>query len=254
LENGRYTGLFLCEQELRSEWNKRSVVAYDSLDHRKQELKYTLIRYLTSRDYTKDSVGIWQLEQSDIVHIEKGIANYHYTQRLNPYKRLLEFFWEYDNYQRTGNPSGHSAMQRLEYWKTAREIFADNWLFGVGTGDVRKVFNAKYEENNSPLQSKYRLRAHNQYLTIAVTFGIPGLLLFLLVLIYPAWSKRMFQNYFFATFFVIAFLSMLNEDTLETQAGVSFFAFFFNLLLFGYPVTKKGNDEIIATLADQKSD
>lgn len=254
LENGRYTGIYICEQELRSEWNKRSSISYDNLDRRKQEIKFTLIRYLTSKDLTKDSIGVWQLQQSDIDHIETGIANYHYAIRLNPYKRILEFFWEYSNYKNTGNPSGHSAMQRLEYWKTAKEIFAANWLFGVGTGDVRKVFNTKYEENNSPLQDRYRLRAHNQFLTTAVTFGIPGLLLFLLILIYPAWSKQMFRNYFFATFFIVAVLSMLNEDTLETQAGVSFFAFFFNLLLLGYPETIKKEDEeedeIIATLAD----
>ncbi len=34
------------------------------------------------------------------------------------------------------------------------------------------------------------------------------------------------------TFWITAFLSMLTEDTLETQAGVSFFIFFSCLFLF----------------------
>jgi hypothetical protein len=34
-------------------------------------------------------------------------------------------------------------------------------------------------------------------------------------------------------FFIIIFMSMLTEDTLETQAGATFFAFFNALLLFG---------------------
>jgi hypothetical protein len=33
-------------------------------------------------------------------------------------------------------------------------------------------------------------------------------------------------------FFFIAFLSMLNEDTLETHAGVTFFSYFYSLFLF----------------------
>jgi len=35
------------------------------------------------------------------------------------------------------------------------------------------------------------------------------------------------------TFFCIALLSMLNEDTLETQAGVTFFAFFYCFFIWG---------------------
>ena len=88
---------------------------------------------------------------------------------------------------------------------------------------------------NSPLEKKFRLGAHNQYLTFAVTFGIAGFVWFLFSLFYPLRQlvqAKMF-DYFYITFFVIALLSMLSEDTLETQAGVSFFAFFNCLLLFG---------------------
>ena len=249
IENGRYIGAFLSEDELRNAWNKRSGIPFDSLDKRKQGIKYTIMRYLTSKDLTKDSAGVSKLLEKDIRNIENGIANHHYTSKLSPYKRILIFCWEYDNYKRTGNPSGHSAMQRIEYWKTAKEIFKANYLFGVGTGDIRKEFLNTYEKSQSLLSPKFRLRAHNQYITMAIAFGIPGLLVFLLALFLPGFLQKSYSNYHFLSFFIIAALSMLNEDTLETQAGVTFFAFFFNLLLFAIPPDSK---EKKCNLADKK--
>jgi hypothetical protein len=241
IENGKYTGLTICEPELRKAWNQLSHISYDSLDKRNQVLKFTLIRYLTSKDLSKDSSGLFQLTSRDIKNVENGIANYNYTLRFNPYKRLLEFFWEFDNYRRTGDPSGHSAMQRFEYWKVAKQIFKSNWVIGVGTGDIKHEFDKNYEQTNSPLKTKYRLRAHNQYITMGVAFGILGLLIFLFILFYPGYARKLYSNYFFLTFFFIAIMSMLTEDTLETQAGVSFFAFFFSLFIFGY---QKNDDNL----------
>jgi hypothetical protein len=34
-------------------------------------------------------------------------------------------------------------------------------------------------------------------------------------------------------FFIIIVISMLWEDTLETQTGISFFAYFYSLFIFG---------------------
>jgi hypothetical protein len=51
----------------------------------------------------------------------------------------------------------------------------------------------------------------------------------------PAVIHRGFTQYLFLLFFTIAFISMFNEDTLETQAGVAFVAFFYPLLLFSVP-------------------
>jgi O-antigen ligase len=77
------------------------------------------------------------------------------------------------------------------------------------------------------------LRAHNQFLTIFAAFGIFGLLWFLATLILPPLILKVRRDYYFNFFLVISILSMLNEDTLETQAGVTFFAFFYVIFLFG---------------------
>jgi hypothetical protein len=60
-----------------------------------------------------------------------------------------------------------------------------------------------------------------------------GFIWFLFTLIYPAVKLGKFNEYLYLVFFVIVFMSMLTEDTLETQAGATFFAFFNAFLLFG---------------------
>jgi len=91
---------------------------------------------------------------------------------------------------------------------------------------------------NSPLSKDSRLRAHNQYLSIAVAFGIVGLVWFLITLFYPIFLCGKSKSYLYVSFLLIAIVSFLTEDTLETQAGVTFYAFFNSFLLFIYSPKK----------------
>jgi ABC-type Na+ efflux pump permease subunit len=43
---------------------------------------------------------------------------------------------------------------------------------------------------------------------------------------------RRYDDYFFLVFLIIALLSMLAGDTIESQTGVSFVAIFYTLFLF----------------------
>ena len=72
----------------------------------------------------------------------------------------------------------------------------------------------------------------HQYLSITVGFGIIGLVWFLVSLLYPYLSSKRNRTYLYTVFMVILLLSMLPEDTIETQAGVTWFAFFNSLLIF----------------------
>jgi len=231
-ENGNYLWLDVCEKELSEEWNKKSKLEYSGKDLRGNELKYTLIRFLASKGSTKDAEGVDALSEKEVQAIEKGIPNVNFMGMFNPTARIQKIIWEFNTYTKGGNPSGHSVVQRLEFWKTAVSIIKENLLFGVGTGDVEKAFDAQYEKMNSPLTKGWRLRSHNQFLAIGTAFGIIGLLWFLFTLFYPIVAEKKFKDYFYMTFFIIAFLSMFTEDTLETQAGVTFFAFFNSFYLF----------------------
>jgi len=231
-ENGHYVWLYVCDSELETAWGARSKLDFYGKDEKGQDLRYTLIRYLTSKNLKKDSVGVASLSNKEISWIEQGTANYIYKEK-SLYSLFYEVFWQIERYREGGNPSGHSIIQRLEYLKAGFAIAKKHPWLGVGTGDVPNAFEKQYKQMNSQLSQEWRLRAHNQFLTFFITFGVFGFCGVLFILFYPVFRENGWRNFFFVVFLSIALLSMLNEDTLETSAGVMFFAYFYGLFLFG---------------------
>lgn len=234
IENGHFVNIYYCQKELKSTWNKVANVKYWQKDAKGQVVKYTLIRYLTSKGYRKDKEGVLKLSKQDVKNIENGLANYIFENKFSIYAKLYEVIWQIDSYMRGGSAEKHSVTQRLEFLKVAKGIIRHNFFIGVGTGDVSDVFKEEYTKVDTKLGKGYQLRAHNQYITFFITFGIFGFLWFLFAYIYPAILNIKFNSYLFLVVFITMSLSMLNEDTLETQMGVSIFAFFISLFLFGY--------------------
>ena len=114
--------------------------------------------------------------------------------------------------------------------ETGFEIIKEHPIIGVGTGDVQDVFNEKHQADGI-VSEKYWRRAHNQYLTYFITYGIIGGIYFLFFLFYPIVKQNRTNDLLYVSFFSIMLLSMLTEDTLETQVGITFFAFFNTLLI-----------------------
>ena len=231
LENGYLVWMNVCEDELRKEWNERSVIRYDSTDESGNELRVTLIRYLSYLGLTKDSAAVSQLTDRDILNIQRGFANPLYAHPASPAAKAYELVWQIDRALKGTNPSGHSVTMRKEFYRAAIGIIRKHPIFGVGTGDVRQAFSEEYRVNNTPLREEYRMRAHNQYLAFALTFGIPGLVI-ALALIYTPWlisPER--KQYVFAVFISIIFISMFNDDTFASFTGATFFSYFYTLFL-----------------------
>ncbi|NNF01887.1 MAG: O-antigen ligase family protein [Bacteroidia bacterium] len=231
-ENGNRTWIYICWDELEEVWTKRSSIDFSGEDQSGNLVKYTAVRYLTSKGLRKDAEGLSSIADSEIKKIEKGIANANREGLGNFSYRIYQLVWEYRNYVNGGNPSGHSMPMRIEYWKAASGIIAGSPIIGVGTGDLPQAFSTYYEEHNSLLGEKWRRRAHNQYLSIMAAFGIVGFLCFLFALFYPGIKLGRFHDYYYLIFFIVMAISMLTEDTIESQVGVSIFAFFNSLLLF----------------------
>ena len=232
-ENGNYTHHYVCWKELEASWKQRSKIDFNGKGLKGNELKFTLIRFLTSKGLRKDAAGLAALSDEEIALIEKGVANVSYNKPFSLEPRIKIVIWELDHYLKGGDPSGHSILQRLEYWKIASSIIKQKFWFGVGTGDTALEFEEAYEKSDTKLAEKYWYRSHNQYLSFMVAFGIIGLLWFLIILFYPMLRLGMWNDFLYSTFFITATTSMMTDDTLETQAGVMFFAFFNALFLFG---------------------
>jgi hypothetical protein len=219
--------------EMETAWNKRSSLNYDSLDQRKQPVSSTLERYLSSKALCARESGVNQLSEEDIHFIERGYADVHETYG-GIQARLLDIRYQLHH---ASNPSGHSILERIEYWKNAWAVIENHWMFGVGTGDVDDAMQNMYNKRQSSLTPERRLRAHNSYLTYYLTFGILGFLFFLyfqLKFIIQQWKWQQWVGFLFG---LIALVTFLFEDTLESQMGITMFAFFY--AVFSRKITSK---------------
>ncbi len=227
-ENGYPVIASICEEELELAWNKRSKIDYlTGKDMKNYPIFFTLWRYMASKGLTKDAEGMQQMTPLDIQNVEHGIASILLAQggfkaRLYGIRNQIEY---------NDDPNGHSLLQRIEYWKIARHLIQNNLLFGVGIGDVDDQFKAYYTSQKTLLREENQHRAHNQFFTTWITSGILGALAFLIWWIFPL-MVVLKNNYFeWLSFIGICMSSFLTEDTLETQVGVVFVAFFFGLFI-----------------------
>ncbi len=235
-ENGELVWSKIAWAEVHRTWQLRSPLPLDTLDKKGHILYSTLFRYLSSMHLPKDSVGIMSLTDHDIDRIVNGTTSYKQGTRWRSQDRLDEVFYELDRYRATGDPSGHSVTMRLEYWRVGWEILKKNWLIGVGTGDTQIAFDRMYEEVGTKLSEEWRHRAHNQYLTLFISFGVIGGSFALFSLWYPARELRAWRDPLFIAWLVIIVIGSLSDDTIETQAGATLFALYYALFVFASPV------------------
>ncbi len=227
VENGRYIGANICWQEMEEAWEIRSGFNFNEKTGNGNSLPETLLRYLNSRGLSKDYSGVMLLTEKDVRNIEAGFANFEYTKKFSLRKRLYKILWEYSIYKINGMVDGNSIVQRIVLWETGLKIFKLNPIFGVGTGDIAMEFKSQLNLENSPLKDS-NLRSHNNFLSYLVSFGIFGLLIILLLIIYPILKFKLHNNYLFMVFIFAYLVSMLWEDTMETQVGITIFAFLYS--------------------------
>ena len=233
VENGHNVYSYLCEKEIEKEWNKRSEINYQNgVNERGGELRFTLIHYLSSLGLKKDSVDFQKISDEDIQMIEKGYSNYIYKEKYSLYTKVYPILKQIHLYQETGYAEGASVAQRFEYLKIAKNIINENFWFGVGTGDVDDVFKSHYAKGESLLSEEYQHRAHNQFVTFFIAFGFFGFIASLFFMFAPIYRER--KRFLPIVFMLTAFFSMLNEDTLETQAGITFFTYFYILFFVAF--------------------
>lgn len=228
VENGNYVNDYVCEEELRAEWPKHSAVHLDSITPVGYTVYPALIRYLNAKGLTKDSVGVSHLSELDIAAIERGVGNPVYLHQGSPRKMVYTLLFEYENFRHYNSVRNFSMLQRFELWRNALATSASHLLLGVGTGDVVDATQATMKQRGSPLFG-YEKYPHSQYLSLLVTFGIVGTLLIIFFFVRAWRTTPCAKSLLFVSFSTIFLVSCLSEDTLQTLAGVVFFAMFYSL-------------------------
>lgn len=237
-ENGTHVWTYLAWGELRRAWLLRSDRTLDDPDDKGHPLWSTAVRYLASKGMRKDSVSVMALSDDDVRAIEQGMPNALHDQRSSIRERMEEVLFELDLYRSTGLASGHSVTMRIEFQKAAWALATANWLHGVGTGDTQRAFDAYYSTTRSSLDPQWRLRAHNEYLTLWISFGVFGLLWSLFTWWWPAYKLGAWEQPLFIAWAIAFGVSCLTDDTIETQAGATFFALYYSLFVFAAPRTE----------------
>jgi hypothetical protein len=235
-ENGNWVRTYICEEELRKEWNSISSCKYDSIDPYGFPYSATLIRYLTSKGYRKDSAGVHMLSPDDIRAVENSVANHIYADKsFSVYPRVYETIWELDTYSRTGDPNYQSVSQRIEYIKASFFLIRQKPLFGIGTGNWKISYGEAYKKINSKLIPENQGPSHNQYLNYLVKFGITGFIFIFSALFIPFFREGHSKNPVFWLFLISILIANLGDANLETHMGLSFFCFFYCLFLWNTP-------------------
>jgi len=235
-ENGNYTGLFICEEELIPLWNAHSCKPYQGKTLNGYPFRSVIIRYMTSKGLTKDADGFAQLSQKDIENIENELPNYIYAEnKLGIYPRVYETIWEMDQYIHDQYPNEKTLSKRIELARLSIIIIIKKhfWL-GVGVGNLQQAYKDAIVESGSKLDCTQNSSV-NQYLNYLIRFGMLGTLYILGVLLYIFFKGRKNNSFLITIFFVSMLVANFGDANWENFIGLNFFAFFICFLMWITP-------------------
>lgn len=229
-ENGYPVQYFVSDEELEKEWAKVSDISYvNGTDLKGNPIRNILQRYMTSKGLRKDSVDFQQLTETDIRNVERGFASVEMAKG----GISAQIYRMRNQLNNAEDPNGKSLLEKVESNKAGLTIVKQHPILGVGVGDIKDAFHETYRLNHTKLTLENQHLTHNQYLTSWVVGGIFCFLAFVLWWFVQLAVALKINAFEWTGFLVITMLSFLIEDTLQTQTGVTFVAFFFVYFVTG---------------------
>lgn len=237
IENGGYLWSYTSNLEVEQTWKQRTGRSVWLKGGNEFADYGVLIRYLNNSNLTKDTEGINALTEADIARIISGNPYPDHWKFKGFSKRLRGFFFQIEKSQLNADYTGNSVTEKLMFQQAGWHVFKKNWLIGTGTGDLKTELISFYRTEYPNLDENFRRKPHNQWLTIGATFGIVGLLLFMLFFWYLWRTPSDMSATIVRSFILIVLLSFLSEDTASSQAGITFIGFFAGLLVLLKPTS-----------------
>jgi len=129
---------------------------------------------------------------------------------------------------------------RLAKWQTHMHIIREHLPWGTTVGDIKQIREEAYRKANFQDLALHNYNAHDQFIEYLTIFGIPGILLFLAMLVAPLSGTAPRKPYI--GFILIVIIIFLTESLLQRQQGLNFFMFFY--ALYGRrEIAETGNDK-----------
>jgi hypothetical protein len=237
-ENGYPVQAFIADEELEKEWSRSSDVDYRTgFDLKGTPIRNILWRYMTSKGLRKDSLDFQKMSKQDIRNVELGFASVEMAKggiSAQMYRMRSQL-------KDAEDPNGKSLLEKIESLKAGITIIKTHPISGVGIGDMEESFKNAYQTNHSKLNiDEHVLLTHNQFLTSWISAGILCFIAFICLWFFQLATALRINAFEWTGFLVITMLSFLIEDTLQTQTGVSFVAFFFAFFITGRRVLYPG--------------
>jgi len=118
---------------------------------------------------------------------------------------------------------------RMVRWGCAWELIRQSPWIGYGAGAEVPKLKERYYAHQLTISYTHELNAHNQYLSYWLNAGLPGVLLYLGILVTGGIIAFRRRDVFLSSFLVIVAIVSFSENILDTNKGIFFFSFFFTL-------------------------
>lgn len=130
--------------------------------------------------------------------------------------------------------NNNSSSIRFYLNKSSISLLKENWIFGLGIGDVTDNVSETFQEKYG---GKGIYGSHNQFFGFWLGTGIFGLLAFLAFIFYNiklAWKS---SDLLFLSILILFVINLFTENILERQTGIILFIFLVNF--FSYITLKQ---------------
>ncbi len=136
-----------------------------------------------------------------------AIIFYGYIKMYNRFDQTVKALKEIDNSTHPMSENYYnSSTIRLAEWNYGWEIFKENFMIGVGTGDIKTATMDKYIEHDFRYGIHHFETTASQYLHEAIILGIIGLIGLVINYFYPLVVSMKDKNYLYASFLIILIL------------------------------------------------
>jgi len=152
--------------------------------------------------------------------------------------RLKEISFE--NFTLSTSKNADSFNLRTGIYKCSIDIVEENWLTGVGPGNVQAKLDECYGKISSTVYNERKYDTHNQFLDYWAGMGILAPLSLLFLLLFISYKNLAAKNYIPFCLCILFFASMLTENILIRHHGVVAFAFIMSFYIF----TKSHKEEL----------
>ncbi len=131
-----------------------------------------------------------------------------------------------------------SLVERFEIWNSTLKVISNNFIFGVGIGDVQMELDKSYYLQGFYNGIDRKLNTHNQFFQTFLGIGLLGILSLFFIFYFLILKTLKTQSMLIFYFVLCCFLLMLVESQLILQHGIYFFAFFTAVFLITEPTLK----------------